>query len=79
MGKYHDIPLSRYELGEIVTFIDALHGLDFKDIVIDHIQIGDVNGDILGKLQFDASDEDEAKNGFTFHPRKHDKPGVLGE
>jgi len=80
MGKYNDIPITRHELAEIATLIKTLHKLNHQYIVIDHIQIGDINGDILGKIQLDVDpDDDDENNGFAFHPRKHDKPGTLGE
>ena len=76
MGKYHDEPLTVNELTEICSLINTLNGLELLDITLDHIQVGDLNGDILGKLQFAIGTDGQ---GWFFHPRKDNKPGVLGE
>ena len=72
MGKYNDLYLTTVEMNQISALIDTLTDFWFGDINVDHIQVGDSNGEILGKIQF-------ANGVWRFHPRKHDKPGTLGE
>lgn len=75
MGKYNDHYMTHSELTEITRLIEALVALPLESINIDHIQIGDVNGEILGKIQYNT----DARPNWVFMPRKHDKPATLGE
>lgn len=72
MGKYNEAYMTNDELREVASLIDTLTDLGFESINIDHVQVGDVNGEIIGKVQY-------ANNQWRFHPRRHDKPAVLGE
>jgi len=72
MGKYNEQYLTADELREVALVIDTLTDLNLESINADHVQLGDVNGEIIGKVQY-------ANNQWRFHPRKHDKPAVLGE
>jgi hypothetical protein len=74
MGKYNDLNIVVGELRDVADLIDALtlFSENSSYISIDHVQIGDCNGEIIGKVQWE-NDE------WTFHARRHDKPGTLGE
>lgn len=74
MGKYNDLYMTAPEMTEIAMLIDALSdfGSGTSQVSIDHVQVGDTNGEILGKIQY-------TDGGWRFHARKHDKPGILGE
>lgn len=72
MGKYSDTAIEAAELTDIAHLINVLTGFDQEYIAIDHVQLGDRNGELIGKLQYE-------KGQWTFRARRHDKPGVLGE
>lgn len=74
MGKYNELHITRDEVAEIGILLDVLTDLSDRltDVSLDHVQVGDSNGDVLGKVQF-------ADGTWRFHARKHDKPAVLGE
>lgn len=75
MGKYNDLYMMQGEVNELATLMESLTDLTNNVLAylhIDHVQLGDSNGEIVGKLQFEDGT-------WRFHPRKHDKPGVLGE
>jgi hypothetical protein len=73
MGKYNEQFLTVEEMERISALIKTLEDFWFEDINVDHIQVGDMNGEIIGKIQLDDAGK------WVFHPRRHDKPGVLGE
>jgi hypothetical protein len=73
MSKYNESYLTVEEMERISALIKTLEDFWFEDINVDHIQVGDVNGEIIGKIQLDDAGK------WVFMPRKYDKPGVLGE
>ncbi len=74
MSKYNDMNIVVGELREIAEIIDTLTALTENSsyLSIDHVQLGDSNGEIIGKVQY-------ADGVWSFHARRHDKPAVLGE
>lgn len=72
MSKYNTLYMTNDELRDVITLIDMLTDAPLLALSIDHVQVGDTNGEILGKVQY-------ADGVWRFHPRKHDKPAVLGE
>lgn len=74
MGKYNGLYLLPGGLTEIASLMETLTVFSEHSsyVSIDHVQVGDCNGDIVGKLQYEDGT-------WRFHARRHDKPGTLGE
>jgi hypothetical protein len=72
VGKYNELYLTNDELRDVIDVLDTLEGMDLRGLSIDHVQLGDSNGEIVGKVQYEDGT-------WRFHARKHDKPATLGE
>lgn len=75
MGKYNDLYMMQGEIHELSALMEAMADLTtnvLSYLSIDHVQLGDSNGEIVGKLQYEDGT-------WRFHARRHDKPGTLGE
>lgn len=72
MGKYNKLYLTNDELRDVITLLDTLEQIPLGALCIDHVHVGDCNGEIVGKVQY-------TDGTWRFHARKHDKPGMLGE
>lgn len=48
--------LTREELGELVSIVDAINGLKLETLKPDYIHLVDANGDIAATLGYDGSE-----------------------